>query len=65
MSEQYPPSQRPAHLRAHAPRPDTRDTGYDLLDDEQDYEPRMPTSTRRYHPTTTSDQPGGTRAMRR
>jgi hypothetical protein len=71
MSEQYPTSQRPAHLRAHAPRPDTRDpretrdTGYDLLDEEQDYEPRMPTSTRRYRPTTTSDQQGSTRAVRR
>ena len=65
MSEEYSASQRPVHLRTHAPRSDPRDTGYDLLDDEQDYEPRMPTSTRRYRPTTTSDQQGSTRAVRR
>jgi hypothetical protein len=55
---QYPPSQRPAHLRAHAPRTqeqERRDTsGYDLLDDAQVYEPRLPTSTRRYRPTTST-----------
>jgi hypothetical protein len=66
---QYPPSQRPAHLRAHAPRTqeqERRDTsGYDLLDDEQVYEPRLPTSTRRYRPTSTNEQQGYTRAVGR
>ena len=68
MNDQYPPPSRPAHLRAHAPRPDTKDnreTGYDLLDDEQVYEQRMPTSTRRYRPTSTSEQQGHTRAVGR
>ncbi len=66
MNEQYSTSQRPAHLRAHAPRPtqqpEQRNTGgYDLLDDEQDYEPRLPTSTRRYRPTTTREHHQGRR----